>query len=88
MIETKNKHSLLYQYGTVSKEESCVFVSQMLSENPEKEEQVSDQRLLYLLEAIIHMQLFPEARAACTQLKLVANACSVECFALKLNWKS
>ena len=27
MIETKNKHSLLYQYGTVSKEESDRVIS-------------------------------------------------------------
>ena len=43
MIEIKNKHSLLYQYGTVSKEESCVLMSRMLFVHREKEQQVSDQ---------------------------------------------
>ena len=43
MIETKNKHSLLYQCGTVSKEVSCVLISQMPFGHRKKEQQVSDQ---------------------------------------------
>ena len=43
MIETMNKHSLLYQYGTFSEEESCVLMSQALFEHQEKEQQVSNQ---------------------------------------------
>ena len=41
-IEIKNKHFLLYRYRTVSKEESCVLMSQKLSEHQGTEQQVSD----------------------------------------------
>ena len=43
MIETINQHSLLYIYGTSSKEESCVLMSEILFEHQEKEQQVSNQ---------------------------------------------
>ena len=43
MIETKNKYYLVFQYGIVSKEESCVLLNQMLFVHREEEQQISDQ---------------------------------------------